>query len=72
MAYTQADFDNVKQAILDLATGQRVTEVMVDGQRVRYSETNMNQLKQLKAEIEAQLTQSRYRFVTLTQTSKGL
>lgn len=72
MAYTQADFDNVKQAILDLATGQRVTEVMVDGQSVRYSETDMNQLKQLKAEIEAQLSQSRYRFVTLTQTSKGL
>jgi hypothetical protein len=72
MAYTQADFDSVKQAILDLATGGRVAEVMVDGQRVRYSETDMNQLKQLKAEIEAHLNQNRYRFVTLTQTSKGL
>jgi hypothetical protein len=72
MAYTQTDLDSVKQAILDLATGQRVTEVMVDGQRVRYSETDLSQLKQLKTEIESQLAQNRYRFVTVVQKSKGL
>lgn len=74
MSYTQTDLENIQRAILDLATGERVTEIRVDGILTRYAEADLPALKQLRSEIQASLTQTnllgkQYRLI---QTSKGL
>lgn len=74
MAYTQTDLDNIQQTILDLATGQRVTEVQLDGQRIKYAEADLPMLKQLRTEIQSALSGSNGfgKQYQLTQKSKGL
>lgn len=57
MAYTQADLDQVKQAILDLATGDRVTQVTVDGRTTQWQQSSIADLRELRNEIEQQLGQ---------------
>ncbi|WP_319557913.1 gpW family head-tail joining protein [Thiomicrorhabdus sp.] len=74
MSYTQTDLESIQQAILELATGQRVTEAQIDGQRIKYAEADLPMLKQLRSEIQTALMLDRrlgkqYR---LTQSSKGL
>lgn len=74
MSYTSQDLENIQSAIVALATGERVTEVQLEGQRIKYAEADLPQLKQLRSEIQNALMLERglgkqYR---LTQSSKGL
>lgn len=73
MSYTETDLENVKNAILELATGKRVVEVSIGGNSTRYANTDIDALKSLLSEIRAELQSAsgRHRFV-LTATSKGL
>lgn len=55
MAWTQADADAVKAAIVALASGTRVTTVVYQGppqREVQYAATDLPQLRSLYAEIE--------------------
>ena len=73
MSYTETDLENVKTAILELATGKRVVEVSINGNSTRYANTDIEALKSLLSEIRAELQSAsgRRRFA-LTTTSKGL
>ena len=73
MAYTQQNLIDVEQAIVDLAKGKRVVRVIIEGKSIEYSQANINELKNLRAEIKAELqaANGRPRFV-LTTTRKGL
>ncbi len=73
MAFTQTDLESVEQAILALSNGQRVAVVEMDGNRVEYSNADLNKLWALRERIQSELSsaQGRRRFV-LTTTSKGL
>lgn len=75
MAYTADDLARVRQAIVDLASGQRVTSVTHNGRTVQYASADINKLRALEREIvtalqsDAQRTRTRTRHVT---TTKGL
>lgn len=53
--YTTTDRDNVKSAIVDLATGKRVVSVDVGGKQRDFHQTNLPALRSLLAEIVADL-----------------
>ncbi len=75
MAYTTEQLAEVRQAIVDLAAGKRVTMIMKDGRSVQYAQSDINKLRSLEREIAADLQaqagtrRSRTRY---TVTSKGL
>ena len=73
MAYTQTDLESVEQAIIALASGERVVAVEIDDKRIEYSRADLDKLRKLRLEImsELQSASGRKRFV-LTTTSKGL
>ena len=75
MAYTADDLAQVRKAIIDLASGQRVTMVVHNGRTVQYARTDIDKLRSIEREIASDLgraagkRRSRTRYVT---TSKGL
>ncbi|WP_136247943.1 gpW family head-tail joining protein [Halomonas borealis] len=76
MAYTTAELAQVRQAILDLATGNRATMVTKDGRTVQYARADIDKLRDLERTIAAELQsqdgtrrRSRTRYAV---TSKGL
>jgi hypothetical protein len=70
MAYTATDLENVRAAILALATGDRVTSVSFsNGKAVQYGQATLPELRQLEATIASQVG-GRRRFMMAT-TSKG-
>ena len=73
MAYTSTDLANVKTAIVALSTGERAVSVSFGDKQFKYSEVDLDQLRRLRTEIQAELrvASRRPRYV-LTQTSKGL
>ncbi len=73
MAYTRADLESVTAAIIALARGERVVSVTAGNRTVQYAQAELDKLRALKAEIEAELgaAAGRRRFV-LTCTSKGV
>ena len=74
MAYTEADRAAVKAAILALATGERVVTVTAaDGRSTTWAQSDLDKLRVLLSEIEADISSSsgRRRHV-YTTTSKGL
>ena len=60
-------------ALIALATGERVVRIAVEGKTVEYGQANIQELRNLRAEIaaEVQTEAGRRRFV-LTSTDKGL
>jgi len=73
MSYTEADLENIKAAILALATGERVVKVALGDKQIEYGQAQLKDLRALRAEIEANLEfQAGKSRVFLTQTSKGL
>ncbi|HCY86674.1 MAG TPA: phage tail protein [Desulfobacteraceae bacterium] len=74
MSYTQDDLNSVQAAILDLATGKRVTKVSFsNGEVVEYGLASLDGLKTLRATIQSEIdsaagNKSFFRAVT----SKGL
>ena len=75
MAYTTAELAQVRQAIIDLSTGQQATRITKDGRTVEFATTDLNKLRALERDIVSGLQsaatrrRSRTRYVT---TSKGL
>ncbi len=79
MAYTAADLARVRQAVLDLATGQRVTSFRTaNGKTLSYADADIDKLRELERTISADVLaasrigrrpRSRTRYTT---TSKGL
>lgn len=75
MAYTETDLAAVRQAIMDLATGQRVTRCEINGRKTEFADTDLAKLQTLEKTIQGALQvtakkrRSRTRIVT---TSKGL
>ena len=74
MAYTQEDLDNIKAAIIELARGQRVVRITYsDGKTLEYQPLKLQYLKDLAADIQAQINRNTgkpsYFYAT---TSKGI
>ena len=55
MAYTQADLDDVVEAIKSYVLGRRVEEAGLSDKSVRYSKTSLSELYALKSQIEMEL-----------------
>lgn len=73
MAYTQANLDTVKQALIDLGAGKRTVKVVIGGDSKEYAQVSLDKLRDLKVEIEEDLTKAAgtdSRYVHLT-SSKG-
>ena len=77
--YTRADLAQVKQAIIDLTTGQRVTSISKDGRTVQFAQTDLEKLRSLEryikeelAAADARLKRQRRTRTIYTRTSKGL
>lgn len=72
MAYTTEQLAEVRQAIVDLAAGKRVTMITKDGRTVQYAPADINKLRDLERTMAASLqtgTRTRTRHAV---TSKGL
>lgn len=74
MAYTTDDLAQVRKAILELASGARVSMIVKDGRTVQYASTDIDKLRALERTIAGEIkagsgrrTRTRY-----TVTSKGL
>ncbi|MFI8748856.1 gpW family head-tail joining protein [Vreelandella lionensis] len=75
MAYTADNLAQVRQAILDLASGQRVTRITHNGRTVDYGQADIDKLRSLERHIAADVSaQNRQRRSRTRQviTSKGL
>lgn len=71
MAYTQADLDAVKAAVIALATGQRVTSVTFSsGKSVQYGPASLPDLRALESSIASELGGKRRQL--LVSSRKGL
>lgn len=55
MAFTESDLDKIKDAIIALATGERVVQVTVDGRTTQYAQADLDKLKSLRSEIQSEL-----------------
>ncbi len=73
MSYTSEDLQSVQEAIIKLATGERVVQVRVGDQLIEYAPADMEALRTLKGEISLALStaETRPRYVRTT-TSKGV
>ena len=73
MAYTDTDLAQVKQAILDLAAGNRASLVTKDGRTVQYARADIDKLRDLERTIAGRLNaDSGGRRTRYAVTSKGL
>ncbi len=73
MAYTSTDLTNVETAIMALASGRRKVSLTMGDKSISYSNTQIDDLKQLRADILAELPAgSARKSFFLTTTSKGL
>jgi len=73
MAYTNTDLNNIEAALLDLARGNRVVKVVVEGKVCEYGQADIDQLRALRAEISAEIKAATGTTgLIYTTTSKGL
>jgi len=73
MSYTQSDLTNIETALIDLARGNRVVKVVVEGKVCEYGQADIEQLRALRAEISAEIkAASGTTGLIYTTTSKGL
>ena len=73
MSYKQSDLTNVETALLDLARGNRVVKVVVEGKICEYGQADIDQLRALRAEISAEIkVTSGTSGLIYTTTTKGL
>lgn len=74
MAYTSTDLTQINAAILELATGKRVTKITFsNGETVEYGAAGLDGLKQLRADIQSEInsTAGTKKYIR-TITGKGL
>jgi len=55
MAFTATDLTNVEEAIINLATGQRVGSVRIGEHTIEYANTSLDKLERLRSIIQADL-----------------
>lgn len=53
MAFTASDLTSVQAAIMDLVKGERIAEATIDGETVKYHQTDISKLRAMKSEIQA-------------------
>lgn len=53
--YSAADLYSVETAIIELATGQRVSRVVIADKLIEYHQTDLDTLRDLRAEIRAEI-----------------
>ncbi len=58
MAYTQTDLDNIDQAILDYALGNRKDKVVIGAHVVEFADVSIDQLQNLRAVVAASVSTS--------------
>ncbi|WP_445364905.1 hypothetical protein ACJJJB_00090 (plasmid) [Microbulbifer sp. ANSA001] len=71
MSYSQTDLDNVETAIRKYIAGDRVSQFRHNGREIRYAETSLQELRNIRDEIRASLTPRRSRYSQIV-TDKGL
>ncbi len=75
MAWTQSELDQVRAAVLALATGARVATVSYAGppaRSVTYGTANLEELRDLLAEMEASVSNATTKTYRLATTRKGV
>lgn len=73
MAFSEADKTAVEQALRNLAIGQRLVRLTVNGKTMEYSEAQMSDLRDLLSQINGDLAVATPApSYVLTRTSKGL
>lgn len=75
MAYTNQQLTEVRQAIVDLGTGARVTRISQNGRTVEFGEVDLPKLRALEREIASALQLQSAKQRTRTRqviTAKGL
>ena len=55
MAFTSTDLSNVESAIINLATGQKAVQVSIGDKYLRYTETQLSDLRALRSTIQREL-----------------
>jgi hypothetical protein len=55
MAYTQIDLTNIETALIDLARGNRIVKIVVEGKVCEFGQADISQLRVLRAEISAEI-----------------
>jgi len=56
MAYTQTDLDSIDQAIKDFALGNRIGQITVGTDTVRYADVTLDQLQTLRRIVAASVS----------------
>lgn len=75
MANTPEQLAEVRQAIVDLATGKRVVSIQQNGRQVQFAQADLPALQALEKQINERLlalSQRRRSRTRLVMTSKGL
>ncbi|MGB5856505.1 MAG: gpW family head-tail joining protein [Oceanisphaera sp.] len=75
MAYTKEDLAQVRQAILDLASGTRVARIIYEGKTIEYSGSDLDKLVKLESQIATRVNATNARKRPRTRyvvTGKGL
>ncbi len=70
--YTREDLENVKAAVMALATGERVVKYSFKGRTMEKGQADLPQLRTLLSEIQSDLKTSQGGRTILISTSKGL
>jgi hypothetical protein len=72
--YSETDLINIDQAILAMATGKRVTKVVVGDHSTEFAVSSLADLKALRAEVVGELAVQQGTFMGYKRvaTSKGL
>ena len=58
MAFTSTDLTAIEQAMVAIASGERVVEVTIAGKTIRYQAADLNKLQQLRNLIQADVNNS--------------
>ncbi|MCP4744889.1 MAG: hypothetical protein GY874_01935 [Desulfobacteraceae bacterium] len=73
MGFTQQDLNNVKSALIDLATGKKAVRVTTRNKTVEFAQTDIDKLRTLLSQIQSEVaTANGAQSFFLTSTSKGL
>jgi len=55
MAFTSTDLANIESAIIALATGDKVVQVIVGDKNIKYADTDLTKLRELRSLIQTEL-----------------
>lgn len=69
--YTQDDLDSINRAIREFMAGDRVSEVICNGRRIKYADVSLQELRNLRDEIAKEMKPRRKRYQNIF-SDKGL